>query len=273
LEEAFRDYPRQRVRESKKDAGFPASSDVAELASMILSLRSAVESHLGGRKIAGAVVTIPHLHALYQEDVDDALEYAGLISLASWPYWTGSSDGFFPESAAAYAGNGFGLCSNYTDVDSCERERIHPPPGSMPEDVLSISYTQGFLSSTWARQSRGFSTSEREYYFIADLNLGWASKDKYSDDDYWAVVRDAVITPVLLANQYLHRVTDKVIFHGEMASNPRFRSVIGDTLEMLLPNKPPTFDFDPSFAAARGAAEMAKRLFWSYNHTRTNMNG
>jgi hypothetical protein len=41
-----------------------------------------------------------------------------------------------------------------------------------------------------------------------------------------------------------------------MASNPRFRNVISQALEKLLPNKPATFDFDPSFAAARGAAEM-----------------
>ena len=114
---------------------------------MILHLRSAVESHLGGRKIAGVVVTIPHLAALYREDIDDALEYTELISVGTWPCWNGIG-GFFPEASAVYAGNGFGLCSNYTDVVSCEREGIHPPPESMPENVLSVSYTRGLVSST-----------------------------------------------------------------------------------------------------------------------------
>lgn len=259
--------PRQYARQARKAAGLPASSDVGQLASMILHLRSAVESHLGGREISGAVVTIPHLAALYLEDIDDALEYAGLISVGTWPYWNGIG-GFFSEGSAVYTGNGFGLCSNYTDVVSCKQEGIHPPPESRHENVLSISYTRGLVSSTWSTKGLSFGTSVREHYFLADLRLGWEDRHKYSNVEYyWAAVRDAVITPILLANEYIPRTTHKITIQGEMALNPSFRSVINQAFEKLLPNNPATFDFDPSFAAARGAAEMAKRVYWRYNHT------
>src|SRR5262249_38233579 len=120
LEDGFRDLPRQWARKARKAAGLPASSDVGNLAQLILDLRSSVETHLGGRKIAGAAVTIPPFCALYEEDLMDAFEYAGLIYIPHWPYWLG---GIYPEKYAVYAGNGFGLCSNYTDPIACDHER------------------------------------------------------------------------------------------------------------------------------------------------------
>jgi hypothetical protein len=70
--------PKQFVLRAKPQAGLPASPDVGELAKLIAFLRSAVEAYLGGRKISGAVATIPHLAAMYQEDLEDAFEYVDL---------------------------------------------------------------------------------------------------------------------------------------------------------------------------------------------------
>lgn len=36
---------------------------------------------------------------------------------------------------------------------------------------------------------------------------------------------------------------------------------------MALENTPEIFELDPVFSAARGAAEMAKRVHWNYNQT------
>jgi hypothetical protein len=56
-----------------------------------------------------------------------------------------------------------------------------------------------------------FGTSEREYYFLADPSLARDDRYRYSGEEYyWAAVRDAVITPVLLANEWIPIVTHKV---------------------------------------------------------------
>lgn len=139
LKDYFRDRPRQIARGARKATSLPATSDVDELARLILALRSSLETHLGGHKISGAAVTIPLLAALYQEDLEDAFEYAGLLYIPHYPYWYGS---LFHETSAVYVGNGFGLCSNYTDPIGCERERKNPLHQPINENVLSVSYTR-----------------------------------------------------------------------------------------------------------------------------------
>jgi hypothetical protein len=265
LEDYFRDQPRQVTRYTRKAAGLPASSDVGELAQLILSLRSAVEAHLGGRKISGAVATIPHLPAMYQEDLEDAFEYAGLIYIPHYPYWYG---GIFPESGAVYVGNGFGLCSNYTDPASCEEEKHNPTHQPLHENVLSVSYTGSILTSTWATEGMWFAYPASDNFKVVDLGLGWDKRNENPKDSYyWEAVRDAIIKPALEANNYLHKETDKVLLHGDCSTDERFQKVLKEAVEGALENKPRVFALDPVYSAARGAAEMAKRVHWSYNHT------
>lgn len=271
LEDYFLDRPRQVAREARKTVGLPATSDVGELAKLILALRSSVETHLGGRKISGAAVTIPLLAALYQEDLEDAFEYAGLIYIPHYPYWYG---GLFYEAGAAYIGNGFGLCSNYTDPVGCDRERRNPPHQPMNENVLSVSYTRGLLTSTWASEGMWFSYPAPEGPVVADLNLGWDKRDENPNEEYYlASVRDAIITPVLEANRYILRETNKVLLHGECALNEWFQNLLREAVNGVLPKKPEIFALDPVFSSARGAAEMAKRVHWSYNHSVTTGSG
>jgi hypothetical protein len=264
-EDYFRDRPRQLIREARKASGLPASSDVGELAHLIHALRTSVEMHLGGRKISGAVATIPHLPALYQEDLEDAFEYAGLIYIPHYPYWYG---GVFYETGAVYVGNGFGMCSNYTDPVSCDYERRNSPHQPMNEKVLSVSYTRSMLTSTWASEGMWFAFPASDGPVVADLNLGWDKKDDNPKEEYyWAEVRDAIIKPVLEANKHIRRETNKVLLHGECALDERFQRVIREAVEAVLQNKPEIFALDPVYSAVRGAAEMAKREYWSYNHT------
>lgn len=265
LEDAFRDLPRQWARQALKDAGLPASSDVAELAQFILTLRSSVETYLGGRKISGAVATIPHLPALYEEDLADAFEYVGLIYIPHYPYWYG---GIFCETGAVYVANGFGLCSNYTNPISCDHERRNPPHQPQNENVLSVSYTRGMLTSTWASEGMWFAYPGSEGPIVADLNLGWDKRDKNPKEEYyWAEVRDAIIKPVLEANRYIRRETNKVLLYGDCALDKRFQRVLKEALDSALQNRPDIFALDPVYSAVRGAAEMAKRVYWEYNRT------
>lgn len=264
----FRDQPRQAARASRKAAGLPTSSDVGELAKLITSLRSAVEARLDGRKISVAVGTIPHLAAMYEEDLADAFEYVGLIYLPQYPYWYG---GIFPESGAVYTGNGFGLCSNYTDQASCDEEKRCPPHQPLHENVLSISYTAGILTSTWSIKSMGFAYPGSDYYKLVDLNLGWDKRNEISNDDYyWEAVRDAIIKPALEASGHYNGKTDKILLHGDHSTDERFQDVLREVADRALENKPKIFELDPTFSAARGAAEMAKRVQWSYNQTNSS---
>lgn len=169
LEDCFRDRPRKIARGARKATGLPATSDVSEPARLIVALRYSVESHLGRQRIAGAAVTIPLLAALYQENLEDAFEYAGLLYIPHYPYWYG---GVFHETGAVYVGNGFGLCSNYTDPVGCDLERKNPPHQPTNQNFVSVSYTRGLLTSTWATEGMWFS-------YPASEGPGW---DKRKDN-------------------------------------------------------------------------------------------
>ncbi|KAG4444233.1 hypothetical protein IFR05_000330 [Cadophora sp. M221] len=265
--DALRDYSRQIARASRKAAGLPASSDVGELAKLIVSLRSAVEAHLDGRIICGAAATIPHLAAMYPEDLEDAFEYIGLIYLPQYPYWYG---GIFPESGAVYTGNGFGLCSNYTDRALCDEEKRNPPHQPSHENILSIAYTTGILTSTWSIESMGFSYPGSDMFKLVDMNLGWDKRHENPNDDYyWETVRDAIIKPALEAIMYHHSNTSKIFLHGDRSTNELFQEVLKEVVDRVLGNETEIFELDPVFAAVRGAAEMAKIVYWDYNQTRS----
>ena len=227
-----------------------------------------MEAHLDGDKISGAVATIPHLAALYQEDLEDAFECAGLIYVPHYPYWYG---GIFPESGAVYTGNRFGLCSNYTDQALCEEENRSPPHQALHENVLSVSYTSGILTSTWSIESMGFAYPGSDRFKFVDLNLGWNKRDENPNGDYyWEAVRDAIIKPALEASNHYHQNISKILLHGDRSTNARFQEVLREVVDRALENTPEIFEQEPVFAAARGAAEMAKRVQWKYNQTNSS---
>ncbi|KAI1843311.1 hypothetical protein JX266_010485 [Neoarthrinium moseri] len=236
------------------DEAFP-STDVDILAGFIQTLRAAAETTLGNSPVSGAVVTVAHIPALYAEDLEDAFEYAGLIYLAHYPYWYG---GVSHETSAAYAGNGFGLCSNYTDMEACDDE-----PGSQHENVLSAALTAGLLTSTWSNMGIYFAYPSTEHYpSVADPDLGLDHRHDGREDEYWALVRDALLKPLVQANQHIRVNTQKILLHGDGATDDRFREVVGEALHELAPylNASDIFAEDVVYAVARGAAEMAKRV-------------
>jgi hypothetical protein len=95
-------------------------------------------------------------------------------------------DEYFSESCAVYAGYGLGLCTNYTDLDSCDEEEKNPvSPGPGPtEMVLFISYTETMLTSTLIRRRKGFAISTSDQNRMANLTLGWGLRDRY-EGEYW----------------------------------------------------------------------------------------
>ena len=104
---------------------------------------------------------------------------------------------------------------------------------------------------------------------VVDWNLGLEKRYKNPKEEYyWAQVRDAIIKPVLEANKYIHRETSKVFLYGECALDERFRKTVREAVDSVLSNEIEIFALDPVYSAARGAAEMAKRTYGSYKHTK-----
>jgi len=87
-----------------------------------------------------------------------------------------------------------------------------------------------------------------------------------SADAYWDHVRDTIKSFVESTTDFrASRLFTTVLLLGENATNPDFLRVLRDTLRETQGSKNPTaFNIDkvvdPLYAAARGAAEFAKRI-------------
>jgi hypothetical protein len=246
----LRDFKRQ----IRKLLGLPATSDVGELAKLLKPLRRQTEIILG-HKISAAVITIPHLAALYEEDLRDLFDYLGLTYLAGHPYWYGNR---FCEAAATYAGNGFGLCSNFTDVRRCKIEEQDMPR----EYVLSITYTRSALTSSMARFGGGFNSQAFERPIVNDFTLGYEARhDNPNEDHYWSRVKDILQKPFVQENNFIPTgPVSRIFVYGECAEEAKFKTVLEEAFGSMLPNNPPIIMNNSLSSPAIGAAEMAMRI-------------
>lgn len=165
-------------------------------------------------------------------------------------------------SAAAYVGNGFGLCPNYTDIPSCDDFEHHHTPD---EEILAISFTTSALISTMARASNGFANPITDHYKAFDFTLGF--DPAYENEYYWAKVRDMIRKPIIEGNLYLPHEVKKVFLHGECAGNEKFQVVAKEAVESLVEGEVPVFVKDPVFSPARAAAMQAMRIAFTHNAT------
>ncbi len=74
--DSWDDGNRRLLRSIRKFFGFPASRDVGIIGKLLRDLRIKAESRLS-IKTSYAAISIPHIVALYMDDVEDASEYAG----------------------------------------------------------------------------------------------------------------------------------------------------------------------------------------------------
>jgi hypothetical protein len=250
-DDASIDWPRLRQRKWNKAHGLPASEDVGVISSMISNLVTAAQLQLG-HNITEALAATPNLVALYQEDVVDAFEHSGLQSLDYW--W--DRDHVYHETAAAVAGNGFGLCQNFKDIKSC-RDEDHEMP---LEVVFSVSYTAEYLCVELADMiSASYVRGHRMSPPTMDFTLGLrALHDNPSEMWYWEAVRDTILRGLVIG--WHNWQPKKVFVLGDQSHHNKFRAVLEEAL--LWYNNgvlPEIFDSDPVFRATQGAAEMARR--------------
>ncbi len=86
---------------------------------MIRALREEASKFVG-EPISAATISVPHLIALYGEDLIDTFEYLSLLYLEFFPFYH-----YRPihGTVAAYAGHGLRLCKDYRDVAACDKEK------------------------------------------------------------------------------------------------------------------------------------------------------
>lgn len=250
------DAPRLLLRKARKLVGLPASKDVGTLASVIKSLRALAEEKLD-YSISTAFVTTPHLVALYKEDTDDALEYAGLKS-PELPVGYGHP---IHELCTSYAGYGLGLCQNYANISECKAEER-----SMSEElVLGISYTKSALMTSLSPMRTAYSALNWPQNYIQDFELGHDSlHNNPREEYYWESVRNRILE--LPVKDWTHKPIAKVLLLGESAVDATFLRVLEETLSSLQKDMPEIMKNCPVFAAAKGAAEFLKRSLYTDMH-------
>lgn len=249
-------------RNSRKAIGLPASKDVGTLSQMVDALRTQVETFVG-QPISAATITIPHLAALYGEDLHDAFEYLNLSYIEFFPFW-----GFRPihSTIATYAGHGRGLCTNYTRVATCEDQERRIPSVY----ILALSYTRASLTASQAHVQTAYYLEETPA--IEDLTLGYdARHDNANEDYYWEKVRDTIRFPIVTSPA--RRNVTKLLVSGESAQIPKFRQILHEEMNSLFDKELEIIDDDPVYSAARGVAELARRAMYAQNATQNHEYG
>ncbi|KAI0156555.1 hypothetical protein GGR57DRAFT_463809 [Xylariaceae sp. FL1272] len=247
--EGFADIPRQMWRSFRRRLGLAASWDAGTLSNMISILRAEATVYVG-EHISAAGISKPHLIALYTEDVKDAFEHLGLINLELYRHGPGYYT--LPATLAAYAGNGQGLCANYTDYVMCRQEEQQREERFM----LAVSYSYHGLLTSQVRLRSAWGTDETAR--AENLDLGYADRDRHQS--YFDRVRDMLRAPVV--ENWLRRNVTGVILHGDAVDEPQFREILEGVVDELIEGEQQIFDRDPVFSAARGIAEMSKRFLF-----------
>ena len=149
--------------------GYPASSDIGLIARMLMELRDSTESVLG-QPVVAAVTSYPFLTGLCEQDIHDALQYAGIMAiydlkLLHQPH----------EVSAAYAGYGFGLCRHYTNRGDCRNEEWD----LAPEEVITIEFTEQSLLLKNNGMTTAWGSFESADTHIIDYDAGLARLSDY----------------------------------------------------------------------------------------------
>jgi hypothetical protein len=219
---------------------------------MVSALRSNA-SAFTHEPISAATLSIPNLAALYGEDLRDTFEYLSLVYLEVFPFFNHQP---IRSTMTAYAGNGRGLCTDYRNATACEGEE-----NSMESfHALTVSYTHASLTASLSRMASARFLEETDA--AQDLRLGYdARHDNSNEDFYWEMVRDDLAYPVVQSP--IPRNVSIVLVSGDAAEIPRFREILSEVVNRIIGGEPEVVDRDPTYSAAKGAAELAKRSIFN----------
>ncbi|MCJ1265187.1 hypothetical protein MMC22_005062 [Lobaria immixta] len=249
------------LRRLNKALGRPATQDVGILSSVLSKLKAETENQLS-TSIDRVVVSTPRFEALTEEDLHDALEYVGL---RSWLIYSVPYPDRMSEAHAAFAGNGNGLCKQYTNLYECQEEYEDMPH----HRVYAVTFTPKTLYTALVPITNAFTDTEDQH--LIDFTVGLDSLGSFpSPSTYWAHILTQLRAIPESATSLGRRPISKILLLGESASNPDFLTALKDALAVLPTEMSPSISAaetdvnlevvaDPLFAAARGAAVYARR--------------
>lgn len=247
--ESWDDMPRQYLRKARKAVGLPASQDVGHLAKMLSGLRTVVEERVG--PIMTAAVTTMHLPALYDEDLHDAFEYVGLEYI-TFPVGDVGHNILY-ETSAAFAGYGYGLCSDYeADPEACKNEQWNMTDRA----VMAVVYTDTALSVSLSVIRSAYALWEPPYRYLSDFDIGYQASLS-STAEYWATL-GVKLGEILIENPNYERPS-MVMLMGDRIEEYKFREVLNKVLSEQTQEWPEVLSKSGREVAAKGAAELAKR--------------
>lgn len=243
--EKIADQPRQWMRRASEQLLQHASSDVAQIHRLIRALREEIERGYVPR-IIPVVVTRPRILALYDEDINDALKFNGLLEKE-------------PDLESVQAAKGCPMPGHSTAVAWGSSGRYARSKDQ--ETILSVLYTRKALQVQRGTLSSNnlcdWEASEREDNSILSWELGSEALERLESQEYWARVR-ALLLELPARPSLGEDPIARVVLHGESANLTDFVEVVKNTVTQLPQDKDPTVICDdPMFTAARGAMTLA----------------
>jgi len=249
MDDYFADVPRVMTRRLLKKAGLPASFDVGVLATVIKKLRFEIESDLK-ITVSDAALAIPHLEALYQDDVEDICENAGFQYIEPKKLY----QHIVWETSSAYGGYGFGWCEHWRNDTQCDIEYVKLPVRT----VLGVHYSKTALTSTLAIIAGPVGSWEGFGRRVENFTLGSNAKAEYRcEADYWRDVRGALLQKMMETPAM--KKPEMIILTGDMVFDPDFRHVLKEAMSDYLGWVPRIFSEDAVVVAAKGVAELRRR--------------
>jgi len=180
LGDSLADWPRTWLRRKRKALGLPASHDVGVLGKVVKALRDRVESRLDIR-VETAVLSFPHLVALYQDDSEDIYDYVDIRQML-----LSHNIGYFRpvmwETAVLYAGHGHGICPDYRNWTTCRAYFRNVTE----QDIFAVHYSRNALTTSLAVMATATALWEPDYRRTEDFSLGYSARLGYSSEAaYW----------------------------------------------------------------------------------------
>ncbi|KAF3921148.1 hypothetical protein ABW21_db0201586 [Orbilia brochopaga] len=257
-------------RERNKSSGQSASYESSVLAQMIGALVHQASIALN-TDVTHALISHPPLPGLRYDDLLDAASHVGLTLLHGFSRasHTAPRPDVSTLLTAVYAGVNLGLCEQYTDATACRAEESEMDSDtSYQYNVLRISLDARTLSIDAARcTSAAACVGGKDSRNLHDMGFD-SDMHNWNAQQYWTTFQNYVAEA---AEKFGEQGIDAVIIHGESVRGREFlvnlvqilRGIKGahrvaETIREEAERD--LWDCDPVFLAARGAAEMAKRV-------------
>lgn len=129
------DRLRQFERRWRKKLGFPASPDDGALRSLVKSLKEATEAVVGF-ELKAASASVPRFPAIYDEDLYDSFDYAGLEYISILNETDYYSSCLLYDSMSAIAGHNLSLCADVEHPWNCWVR------GDLADFIYTLDYTR-----------------------------------------------------------------------------------------------------------------------------------